>query len=373
MSRTHRRSAGHQGARAVPFPGGPATRTARGPASRRQPWVAVVVAVAALAGCLVAAELALRALSAHALLVLDVEMWRYARRVKAPSAAPGLIEVHRSDARARLMGVDVRTDEHGFRRPAAAIEAARRPDDRRVAVIGDSLTFGWGVAEDETFAARLESALRNHCPEAPATVWNAGVGNSNTAMQLARYDLVVAPLRPQWVVLGYFVNDAEPDPETASHPLIWRSAFANLLVTRLAQGTHGDLRDYREYYAELYEEDRPGWRATRRALGELGRRLADDGVAATLLLLPEMHHPRGHGPFAEIYTEVAARGEASGFEVIDTAPGFPPGPGERFWVTPTDAHPDGAAHAIFAEALLASRHACPGATPDVESREAASL
>jgi hypothetical protein len=328
------------------------------PSLRRRLLRPLVFAVSLLC-CLWAAELGLRAASKHALLVLDVEMWRYARRVKAPSTLPGLIEVHRPNARAKLMGVTVRTDEDGFRRPGAAIEAARRPGERRVVALGDSLTLGWGVAEDDTWPARLETLLRERCPGSPATVLNAGVGNSNTAMQRARYELVAAPFDPEWLVLGYFVNDAEPDPEPADHALIWRSSLATLLATRVAQGREGELRDYREFYGELYEDDRPGWRATRRALVELGARLAADGVAATLLLLPEMHEPHGHGPFAAAYAEVARIGAAAGFEVIDAAPDFPPGSGESYWVSPTDAHPDGAAQDIFARALLASRHACP--------------
>jgi lysophospholipase L1-like esterase len=319
-----------------------------------------LVAVAALLAGLVAAEAGLRLASTHALRVLDVEMWRYARRVKAPSQLLGLVEAHRPHAAARLMGVEVRTDGHGFRRPGAAIEAARRPGERPVVALGDSLTLGWGVAEDATWPARLEALLRLRCPDRPAIVHNAGVGNSNTPMQRARYEHLVRPLAPDWLVLGYFVNDAEPDPEPAEHPLLWRSSLATVFATRLAQGRHGELRDYREFYAGLYAPNRPGWSATRRALADLGRRLAADGVAATLLLLPEMHEPHAHGPFAAAYAEVAAIGHAAGFEVIDTAPLFPSGPGHRFWVSPTDAHPDAAAQEIFARAAAGSQFACPG-------------
>lgn len=337
-----------------------AVRRAAGPTPVRRRLLRSLVFALSLLCVLWAAELGLRAASQHALLVLDVEMWRYARRVKAPSTLPGLIEEHRPNASAKLMGVIVRTDGHGFRRPGAAVEAARRPGERRVVALGDSLTLGWGVAEGDTWPARLETLLRERCPGSPATVWNAGVGNSNTAMQRARYERLAAPLEPDWLVLGYFVNDAEPDPEPASHPLLWRSSLAALLTTRVAQGRDGDLRDYREFYGELYAEDRAGWRRTRRALADLGRRLAADGVAATLLLLPEMHEPHGHGPFADAYARVAETGRAAGFEVIDAAPLFPPGSGASYWVSPTDAHPDAAAQEIFARAAAGSRFACPG-------------
>jgi hypothetical protein len=190
-------------------------------------------------------------------------------------------------------------------------------------------------------------------------VWNAGIGNCNTSMELARYRLQVRPLHPQWVILGYFVNDAEPDPVIPRNPLVWRSALIALAQARFLKQERAPLGDYRLYYRGLYADGRPGWERTRRALREFGALLRQDGVAATLVLLPELHEPRGFGGFADVYARVGAIARASGFEVIDPSGGFPPGPGERYWITPDDAHPNAAAQAIFARALAASRHACP--------------
>src|SRR4051812_25496322 len=153
-----------------------------------------------------AAEGLVRLLSRSGLDVLDVEMWRYARLVKSASARPGVVEEHRPNASAWLMGARVRTDEHGFRLPDPATLARRRPGSRRAAAVGDSLTLGWGVPEGKTYADQLERLLAARCPR-PAAVWNAGIGNCNTSMELARYRLQVRPLHPQWVILGYFVND----------------------------------------------------------------------------------------------------------------------------------------------------------------------
>jgi lysophospholipase L1-like esterase len=358
----------------------------------RRPLAAVAVAAVSALLALAAAEVLLRLASKHWLHVLDVEMWRYAREVKRPAADPAMVEDHRPEADALLMGVRVRTDERGFRRPDPASEARRGREDasalapgadrgakafvpgsegranavapgpdrsRLVAALGDSLTLGWGVAEGETWPAQLERLLRTRCPERPAKVLNAGIGNSNTAMQLARYARLVRPLDPDWVVLGYFVNDAEPSPRPAENPLLWRSALAGLLSTRMRQGSEVQLRDYRAYYGGLYAAEQPGWQRTREALRVLGARLLGDRAAATLVLLPELHAPRGFGPFAGVYAQVAAVARAGGFEVIDPAESFPPGPGDRFWVSPTDAHPNAEAQRIFAEAVTGSRFACP--------------
>src|SRR5206468_1895829 len=85
--------------------------------------------------------------------------------------------------------------------------------------------------------------------------------------------------------------------------------------------------------------------------------LQRDHIPATMLLVPEMHEPRGFGPLAPMYRQAAALGTESGFEVVDPSEGFPAGSGLAYWVTPGDAHPNGTAQRVFAESLLHSRTA----------------
>ncbi len=321
-----------------------------------------------LAGCavlalscflaLVAAEGLLRFLSAHWMHVLDVEMWRYARLVKTPSQIPGAVEVHRPNADEWLMGTRVRTDQRGFRRNAPDVEAARQPGDRLVMAVGDSLTFGWGAGEADTWPNQLEQLLRQH--GAPSRVMNFGIGNSNTSMQLARYRALAREPKPAWVILGFFINDAEPDPKLSDSPLVWHSALAGLLSTRLRQSAEVKLRDYKSYYRSLYRDDQPGWLRQQRAMAEMARLLREDGVPYTLLLCPELHEPHNFGSFADIYGKVAKVGRANGWEVIDPSARFPADHDPDFWVTPGDAHPNRKAQKIYAEALLGSKYALSG-------------
>jgi lysophospholipase L1-like esterase len=307
------------------------------------------------------AELGLRLVSEHWLRILDVEMWRYARFVKTVSDKPGVVEEHQPNAEAFLMGSRVRTDEHGFRRPDPATEARRRPGSRTVIALGDSLTFGWGTPEGQTYADQLERLLPSRCPGSrPAIVYNAGIGNSNTSMQLARYRQTLRSLHPGWLILGVFINDAEPDPVPSHNWLLWRSSLAGLLSTRLLESREVQLRDYSRYYSGLYRDGRPGWERQKEALLELGRMLREDGVPATAILLPELHEPHRFGRFAPVYARIGAITRDSGFEVIDPSGAFPPGSGAEYWVTPLDAHPNAAAQKIFAAALASSRYACTG-------------
>jgi hypothetical protein len=334
------------------------SETRRGGGRRR---VKVLVLLLAVAGALLLAEAGVRIASRRWLHLLDVEMWSYAREVKLESKLPGVVEEHRPNADSFLMGARVRTDGHGFRLPDPATAARRRPGDRKVAAVGDSLTFGWGVPEGQTFSDHLERLLSARCPRRggrAVTVYNAGIGNCNTSMELARYRATVRPLHPEWVILGFFINDAEPDAIPNENPLIWRSAFAALVSARLRTESELPLRDYQVYYRGLYTEGRPGYERMKQALHGFGALLAQDHVPATIILLPELHQPHDFGPFADLYARVGSLAAAAGFEVVDPSGAFPPGRGDAFWVDPKDAHPNARAQAIFAEALTASKYAC---------------
>ena len=84
-----------------------------------------------------------------------------------------------------------------FASPAAAGEP-------RIAVLGDSLTAGFGLAREDAFPARLEAALR-----AEGHGWqviDAGVSGDTSAGGLARLDWVLADM-PEIVIVELGAND----------------------------------------------------------------------------------------------------------------------------------------------------------------------
>jgi lysophospholipase L1-like esterase len=339
-------------------------------------WLGAVVLGLSLGFACLAAEVGLRVVSKHWLRVYDVEMWRYARLIKTISPYPGVVEEQRANGSALLMGVQVHTDERGFRLPDPATLARRRAGDRVVVALGDSLTFGWGVPEGLTFPDQLERLLAVQCAkgaqgampgadEPPrgarrrgATVLNAGIGNCNTSMEVQRYKLRIRPfLHPDWLILGFSFNDAEPDPVPNTNPFFWHSALLSLAGARLEKSADPKLANYNAYYLDLFREGQPGWEHTKAALRELGALLRADGIPATLFLIPELHDPHDPG-IAAAFSRVAAIGRQAGFEVIDPVGAFPPGSGERYWVSHEDAHPNAAAQTLLAHALARSRYAC---------------
>lgn len=93
----------------------------------------------------------------------------------------------------------------GFRGPACAVQ---KPDSLfRIAVIGDSHTFGLGVYDENLiYPARLRARLADSFA---VEVCNFGVPGYNTWQEFAQLRQVVMPYQPDLVVLGFVFNDAD--------------------------------------------------------------------------------------------------------------------------------------------------------------------
>lgn len=75
----------------------------------------------------------------------------------------------------------------------------------KLAILGDSLTAGYGVAAGEAFPVRLEQALRRH--GVACTVVNAGVSGDTSAGGAARIEWVLAD-QPTHLLVELGGNDA---------------------------------------------------------------------------------------------------------------------------------------------------------------------
>jgi lysophospholipase L1-like esterase len=97
----------------------------------------------------------------------------------------------------------VQVNSHGMRDRERRVG---RGDAPRVAVIGDSVTFGSGVAPADRFTDRLEALLAQRLGEA-VEVLNLGVGGYDTLQEVATLEDVGLRFAPDLVLVGYCVND----------------------------------------------------------------------------------------------------------------------------------------------------------------------
>jgi len=287
----------------------------------------------------------------------QIEMSRYASTIKQPAADPRMTHEHTPNASATLMGVPVAINSLGFRN--GEITVAKPPNTFRIVLVGDSLTFGWGVRAEDCFAPLLERRLNDELRRRGSTtavqVVNTGIGNYNTAQELALFENKGRPLKADLVILNYFINDAEPTPTkrlpyvvSYSYLAMWMWGRVDTL-SRMA----GPVADYRAYYSDLYADGSEGFAATREALAGFGRWSSTDGFRLIVAILPELHSVAPAYQFTAVHDQVRAAALAGGAATVaDLVPFFAGEQPESLWVSPDDAHPNAKGHAIIASGLF---------------------
>jgi len=322
-------------------------------APRHLPWRALGVRLAFLTAALMVGLLALEGMTR---VVFDrsgmhygIEMWKYAKYVKQRSSNAAMSHEHAPNREAVLMGVAVRTNSLGLR--GGEISREKTPGVRRLLVLGDSMTFGWGAAEEDTYPRRLEHLLNRDGVR--YEVINAGVGNYNSAQQVAYFSSRGIALQPDELILGFYINDAEPTP-APNASLLARHSYVYVLASSLweavARGT-GLRPTLITYYEGLYDDRNPGWSACRQALLDLIQLCRREGVKLSIVLIPELHAPNRDYPFRSVHARIAEIAQQNGVRAIDLLPAFDGIDPRSLWVSPGDTHPNARAHAIIANAL----------------------
>jgi lysophospholipase L1-like esterase len=104
-----------------------------------------------------------------------------------------------------VAGREYRHNELGLRGPP--IREPKPEGTYRIAVVGDSYTYGWGVAEDETIPEQLHAKLIRDRAGGALEVINGGVPAYDTGPELGLLRDVIAPVEPDLVVLVFQTND----------------------------------------------------------------------------------------------------------------------------------------------------------------------
>ncbi len=273
-------------------------------------------------------------------------------------------------------GKPVRTDAQGLR-GSRDYALVKPPGTFRIVGLGDSVMFGWGVGEAETYMQIVERRLNEHPPAVPAAlpgrrfeVLDFGVPGYNTAMEVATYEHRAAAYAPDLVLVHFIGNDFDLPhfmklPKSRRSPLHWY--LAELLRARF-----GPARPEDEVDPDLLGHDRSDLPAEERAevRGQYQNMVGEDNFRRSLGRLAALTRPRGipvvvmalggEGGRGKIARETA---EANGFRFLDASPHFYDYlvahglEGERQnWVKvfriPHDGHPNALGHQLYADVVM---------------------
>ena len=274
-----------------------------------------------------------------------------------------------------------RINAAGFRGPERARE--RTSGVLRVATLGDSSTFGLGVAYGDTYSARLEALLVER--GRPAEVLDFGVIGYTVRQGIERFAARAAPYRPDVVVAAFgavnehFASKMGRDEEKIARAAArdtqsarcWRWAREEIralaLLARAADEMRGGRAAIRQRWFERWQGqlqleatmgqvDWPGERRVSPAemeefLGRLRTAVEAAGAELVVVLMPrDLAYERAN-PVLEQYT-AAVRHFAlgAGVELVDAYSAFRAGAPTLF--LPGDVvHPSPEGHALIARGL----------------------
>lgn len=255
-------------------------------------------------------------------------------------------------------GVPVRINADGFR---GADFVPPPPGQPRVALIGDSVTFGNGCPEEGTLAAAVASQLA--AQGRPAQVLDCGIpayNADNVAVLLRERVLALHPDRVVYVMVANDVCDSHRRTEIPVDATIDACAdfpLGSPLLQMVNQNMSGLLRRcglQLDGYVEsvLKQNTRTGGERLRRALTSMQEQCAAAGVGFGVAIYPFMTR-LDMNPFRPIEESCATLCAELGIPCVALAGAFRSDENlVRHWVGPLDAHPDAAANARVAPLLV---------------------
>jgi hypothetical protein len=245
----------------------------------------------------------------------------------------------------------------------------------RLAVIGDSLTYGGGVSVEARFSNLLERRLNERAgPGRRYEVFNFGRPGWNTRQQVRVLRRLVLGTQPDFVLLQWYVNDVESRGDARGRPVPHRlipfagvhrallrgSALYALLVPQWArlEEALGLVEPHAAYmYRSFGDPDAPRSRDAMDQLREFVTSCRRHGAGVGIVLFPRVGPDLADGTYAYGYLHErvldVCRDEGVGCVDLRT-PFAAHADYQKLWVTPLDAHPSALANRIAADLLMAT-------------------
>lgn len=297
--------------------------------------------------------------------------YHHQQTVSSDMQLPSDFDPTLNDGKQWTWGHAVKNNSFGFRESEFAVP---KPTHRfRVMVLGDSLTWGAGLAVEQRYTELLQAKLRDQFPQDDIEVLNFGRAGAPTTAELNILRENQGAVDPNLIVIGFCFND----PQTLAQNYSVERSRLSPLYELIAELRHvGLVNSYRfiisqidaglarlgiipDWHAALdrtYQADSRLWLGFVDALERVKEISDQNGLDAPvfLLLAQGLHRSQLHHPYySSWYDKAAAAASKTGFRVVDTRDSIVDQLHESdSRVNPQDGHPSAAANQIYANDLL---------------------
>jgi|TARA_B100001964_G_C14249334_1_gene609078 hypothetical protein len=298
-------------------------------------------------------EISLRVIS-YLTNISDIEKLKYARKFIKNNNNLNLSNVHKPYAQSKLMGVNIELNSLGHRNKE--LRTDKSENEYRIYVAGGSPILGWGVKKENTFSSILERRLNANKEirknNRNIFVINAGIMNTNTKDHYSLFENQFNSTKPDALILGYFINDAEIINKKKNNLILKHSYFLAFIYQRIASYFfQGNISDY---YVKLYNENSLGWVSVIHSIENLQIFCKKNNVDFNILFLPNHHDFSENNKLSSLYSKINNKFLSMNISVINTfdslSKEFKTNP-KLSWIAKDDSHPNFKAHEIIADDL----------------------
>jgi len=250
--------------------------------------------------------------------------------------------------------------------------AAKQPGTYRILFLGDSFTYGSGVADEERVFPSLVVARLNELATGPTRtkyeLFNGGIPGGLTDRWVRLSQALAKPFQPDMVVAVFFLRDGTKgvggsgdlirgigEQMAALAQASWlfrKSSTYRFFRERSAQRELS--REYLRGMAEAYlgaPEQTAEWQRAQANLLAIRDEIEHRGGEFALVVFPVLFELGADYPLALVCQEIVRFAEVHAIRVHDLLPTFLGREASSLWVSPLNQHPNESAHALVADAL----------------------
>ena len=267
----------------------------------------------------------------------EIEMQKYANNLKKISDNPKVGIEHRRNKNDYLMGAKVILNNNGFRN-----KTNFKLKGKKILMLGDSMTFGWGAKEP--FPNLLNEIYKNN------NVINAGIGNTNTYMQIENFFENFKDLFDyEMIVLNFFINDFENIKIKKANFIeknsyLYTYAFSNinhlLIKYKLSD-------DWKNFYSKTFYDENSKNKIFDKIL-ILKKYCIKNDIKFVIHNIPELRNLKNYTFSSEtiLIEKFAKNNDIQFINSLDLLKFYNE---ESLWVTKKDSHANDKAHKIIAD------------------------
>ena len=233
---------------------------------------------------------------------------------------------------------------------------------RRVAVIGDSVTFGLGVALDKTYVKGLQARI-NERPHKSRyyQFMNFGVSGYSSESELEFFKQTARQFNPEVVVVGYVMND--PIPTARLFSVVAKEMEESKDFGRLAKKSQvlawikmkwklaSEAVTARGVYEEFYDPQGEYWNSVVESFKGFKALSEQDEFKLVVVVFPMLYDFKDY-PFTAYHEQALSLFKQLEIDYIDLMPVFNRYQASDFRIVKADAtHPNELGHRLAAEEI----------------------